>query len=302
TPEVKKIKADTSPRVGRPHTQDTTRTLVVSGIPENATKEDIEKVVKRTNNVEQICFPVEENKQKVAHIRYVRCADAKNAIGRIKGKKFLGRTVAVDWAVPKLKYEDAMKQEKEKAERLKNEKKTETVEQSSNKKNTPKAQKEDKQRSKSSAKNDQNKQIIQKNVKPSKNQKDENSVKSLNKPDNLLKDKAKRTAQTIPENNKIKKQQIKDKKISKPEKKSLIEDDGDKEDGYHSDSDGDVSSECSVDEDDDDVDSDDEDDDDDEEEEEDDDDDDDEEKFSMKPKRPSDASEGKTLFVRYVLS
>ncbi|XP_078000315.1 RNA-binding protein 28-like [Glandiceps talaboti] len=86
-----------------------TRTVVITKLPEDVDKEDIEKLLKRTEHVEEIQFPVVEGNETSVHVVYERCKDAKAAIGRLHRKKIKSKKVNADLLARKRKSFKNMK-------------------------------------------------------------------------------------------------------------------------------------------------------------------------------------------------
>ncbi|XP_070550742.1 RNA-binding protein 28-like isoform X1 [Ptychodera flava] len=95
SPESKKPKPDDNTDEKASYTE-MTRTVVLSGLTNDVTKDDLDKLLKRTENVIEVKFPIENENKVTAEIVYTRCKDAKSAIGRLHRKKLKGAVLSAD--------------------------------------------------------------------------------------------------------------------------------------------------------------------------------------------------------------
>ncbi|XP_033101849.1 RNA-binding protein 28-like [Anneissia japonica] len=73
----------------------TRRTLVIKNLPKKATKEDVVEIASQTANVEEVKFPVTEEEENLAYIRYQSPSDAKTAQPLLKKVKSNGGNLVV---------------------------------------------------------------------------------------------------------------------------------------------------------------------------------------------------------------
>ncbi|XP_071943296.1 RNA-binding protein 28-like isoform X2 [Antedon mediterranea] len=73
----------------------THRTLVIKNLLKDTTKEDVNEIISKTNNVEEVKFPVSEEEKNVSYVRYESPTDAKTAQTLLKKVKINDRNLDV---------------------------------------------------------------------------------------------------------------------------------------------------------------------------------------------------------------